>query len=326
MFHIFCAALLCLAPVDLTKRLPITDDYDKAEAIAKVFNKPMIVLFTGSDWDSGSQKFIHRILADSAFYDVLKKDFVFAHIDFPEIETHSQGAIERNKELKSQFTVEAFPTMIILDKDQHEISRAGLFSEDPEQLAAHLKSLLHRYQEIEKGLAVPHIGLERLKECYIDAKELGASHILARVLERGLKVETDPYFQLEHYSNLMTQGKGATHIAQLLREKILSMDPDNAYGAHYRLAILDFQTNAENEKTGAGDVVEPLLSYIKKYGKGDADHLWRLHMMVSQYLYSRGEINTALEHARTSYQEAPSFMKRDAFQTLEFLKKEVAQN
>ncbi|MCP5492613.1 MAG: thioredoxin family protein [Chlamydiales bacterium] len=326
MFHLLLSAMLCVTPVDLSKRLPITDDYDKAVSIAKVFDKPMIVLFTGSDWDVDSQRFIHRILNEGTFYEVLKKEFVFAHIDFPELETHKAKVIERNTKLKTKFQVESFPMLVLLDAEQNEISRAGLFSEDPEQLAAHLKSLLCRYKEIEKGLALKTIDNERLKYLYTDAKELGASNILSRLLERGLEIDNDPYFQLEHYSNMLTRGLAQTAEATMMRQKILAMDPDNTFGAHYRLAVLDFQSAAEDEKASAETVVEPLLTYINKFGKSDTEHLWRLHMMVSQYLFSKGQMQTALDHARISYQEAPSFMKHEVFQTLEYLKKEVASN
>ncbi len=320
MLSIILSALLATAPVDLSHRIPITQDYAKAEQIAKVFKKPMILLFTGSDWDVDSQKLSKNILYAPTFYDVLKKDFIFAQIDFPEIEMHKKELIVQNSELKTKFNVDSFPMLILVDVEGHEISRTGLFSSDPEQFASHLRSLLGRYQGITAALVAPHIDIETLKFHYADARELGAQHLMDRVLEKGLQSEVDPYFYLERYSTLLTEGRADEPEAKLMRANILKLDPDNKYGAHYRLSILDFQSQAEIEDLKAHDVIQPLVDYIAKYGKSDPDHLWRIHMMVSQYLYGKGESKEAFEHARSSYQEAPSYMKKDAYRNLEFLK------
>ncbi|MCB1109122.1 MAG: thioredoxin family protein, partial [Chlamydiia bacterium] len=284
MFSIILAVLLASAPVDLSHRIPITQDYAKAEQIAKVFHKPMILLFTGSDWDVGSQQFTKNILFAPTFYEVLKKDFVFAQVDFPEIETHETAQIVHNSELKNKHNVDSFPMLIVLDEDQNEISRTGLFSNDPEQFASHLKSLLARYHSIVHHLALPYQDIDKLKLYYADARELGAGHLMDRILERGLQSEIDPYFYLERYSTLLTEGKANETEALLLRSNILKLDPENKFGAHYRLSVLDFQSQAEHEDLKPQEVIKPLIDYIAKYGKDDTDHLWRIHMMVSQYL------------------------------------------
>ena len=320
MLGIILSALVATAPVDLSHRIPITQDYAKAEQIAKVFKKPMILLFTGSDWDVESQQLTKNILYAPTFYDVLKKDFVFSQVDFPEIDRHSKELIEQNSQLKNKFSVDTFPMLILVDVDGYEISRTGLFSTDPEQFASHLRSLLGRYQGIVQALHAPHLDIESLKFHYADARELGASNLMERVLQRGLQSEVDPYFYLERYSTLLTEGKADEAEAKLMRSNILKLDPDNQFGAHYRLSILDFQSQAEIEELKAHEVIKPLLDYVAKYGKSDPDHLWRIHMMVSQYLYGKGESKDAFEHARISYQEAPSYMKKDAYRNLEFLK------
>ena len=283
----------------------------------------MILLFTGSDWDGDSQVFVKEVLYEDSFYHVLKKDFVFVHLDFPEMEKNNVKVIENKSQLKERFKVDTFPTLVMLDRNQNEISRIGLFAHDAEKLASHLKSLFCRYDTIEKGLEMQVVDSTRLKEYYMDAKELGAATILQKILTRGLKVDTDPYFHLEKYTAMLTSGDADPKELETVRQKILSIDPDNQFDAQYRLAILDFQSYAENAAKSPNDAVEPLLTFVNKFGKSDPTHVWRVHMMVSQYLYSKGELENALEHARTSYKEAPSFMKRDAYQNVEYLKKEV---
>ena len=323
MLCIILTALLAFSPIELNKRVPITTDYASAEKLSKVFDKPMILLFTGSDWSVDSQKFLRDILVAPTFYDVLKRDFIFAQIDFPEIETHASKLVEKNCDLKKKFDVETFPMLILLDQNQHEISRTGIFSEDPEQFAAHLKSLLNRYQNILHTLENPQLSIDQLKFCYSDAKELGASDLIERVLDQGLKSETDPYFHLERLSALLTARAENSAEAKTLRMKILNLDPDNAFGARYRLAILDFQTLAEKGDLKPEEVISPMQSYIETFGKTDKDHLWRIHMMIAHYLYSKGQTKDALDHARTSYQAAPTFMKRDAYKSVEFFKSKL---
>ena len=323
MSTILLSLFLSIMPVDLTQRLPVSQDYGRAEQIAKVFHKPMIVLFTGSDWNPESQALVDKILYDPAFYDVLRKEFVFAQVDFPEIERHHPDVIVRNNLLKEAHHVESFPTLVLIDEEQHEISRTGLVSTDPEQFAAHLKSLRGRYVRISEGLEMPHIDNENLKFYYTDARELGAPHLLQKVLERGLAIKDDPYFHIERYNELCTAGNSDTEEAKNLRETALKMDPNNVYGAHYRLAILDFQATADDTTLTPEDAVAPLKNYIAKYGASDRDHLWRLHFMLAHYLFSRDCHDDALEHARTCYQEAPSFMKKEAFRTVECMREQI---
>lgn len=325
MSTILMSLLLTIMPVDLTQRLPVSQDYKRAEQIAKVFHKPMIVLFTGSDWNKDSQALIDKILYDPAFYDVLRKEFVFAQVDFPEIDRHHPDVIVRNNLLKESFHVEAFPTLVLIDEERHEISRTGLVSDNPEQFAAHLKSLRSRYVRVSEGLEAPHIDNENLKFYYTDARELGSSHLLQKVLERGLAIKDDPYFHVERYNELCTAGHGACEDAKNLRERILKMDPNNVYGAHYRLAIIDFQATADDAALSPSEAIAPLKNYIAKYGLDDHDHLWRLHMMLAHYLFSRACYDDALEHARICYQESPSFMKKEAFRTVECMREQIKE-
>jgi protein disulfide-isomerase len=130
--------ILCLLPVILlagcaTQKMsqthgPLTD-LSQAEAQAKAENKIVLMDFTGSDWCGWCIKFKKEVLDTPEFQEYAAKNVVLVELDYPNKKVQSDDLKKANAELKKQYTISGFPTLVVLDKDGKEIGRQVGYSE-----------------------------------------------------------------------------------------------------------------------------------------------------------------------------------------------------
>lgn len=313
MRHLFF--FLVLVASRAIASIPITDDFSKASEIAQAYNRPMVLLFMGSDWCEWSQKMQTEILKRSAFGDLLGNQFIFVKVDFPEINQQSEALLNQNQELREKFHVESFPTLVLLDSQGQEMTRLGYVAEEPESYARHLKQLFFDYRSLErdyKTMDFAKASIQAIEALYQRAAKLQSPHYMEKLLEVGLSADVGVTLPLEKYTQLVQSDQANTLFAETLKKKILERDPDNALGTHLRLALLDFQANEKNPEKA----VESLSTYIADYGKSDKSNLWRLHLIISDYFVKQGKALEAKEHAEMCFKEAPEPVKSELLKIL----------
>jgi len=94
-----------------------TDNFTAAVGKAKADKKPILALFTGSDWCPPCQNLEKNILLQPAFKDFAKKHLVTVFLDFPREAKLDDGVKKQNDSLAKEFSVEAYPTILILSAD-----------------------------------------------------------------------------------------------------------------------------------------------------------------------------------------------------------------
>lgn len=303
------------------QKLDWLKEYEQGVAASTKQKKPMILYFTGSDWCPWCFKIQDEVISDPAFVEAMKDSFIFVKIDFPKRTLLPEAVKKRNQELREEFKVRTFPTVVMFDPDVGVITKMGYLDIGGQKYAEQLKNSLSEYQMIRKALhSTPKEWDESLEKLYEKAKHLGCQTYIKKIYDQGLARDPGPFFLLEKYAHtIQKKGVDTREISQL-RSEIINRDPENIQGSHRRLAILDFQHNAEDEKNDPSQVVRPLLKYIDVYGRSDKDHLWQLEMMISQYLFSRDKVALALKHARRSYKAAPKAVRKEISDSILYLK------
>jgi len=296
--------------------IPITEDITKAKCLAQSYDLPMIYLVTGSDWCPWSKKMLNEIFASSEFEKNIGNQFIFIKLDFPELNLKGTKTLSEHQKLKEDFNVESFPTLIMTDSNNNEITRINYTQEGPEKYADHLKSLYIEYKSLKReyentDLKTSSMGI--IQTLYKRACELQCPVLKEEILETGLKVDDGSYFALEKYTQLINMGNVAKKEAVDLKTKILACKGDDNQGIRLRLALLDFQANENNPEKA----VEPIGTYIADFGKSDHDNLWRLHLIISEYFQKQGLEEKAFEHAQKSLVEAPRSIKAKVQQALD---------
>ncbi len=240
-------AILCCK---LIGSLPLIDDFRKAQEIAALYEKPLAIAFN-----------LDEALSDKLFSNAMENEFIF---------------------VKDKGGEQSISMVILLDKKGREITRVGYEGGPVEKFAAILKNRFANYQKLSFDFE-KNCSDEYLETLYQKASELGSTYYKEKILERGIAMPKGVFFQMERYAGLVNKGEKESAQAKEIREIILKRDPNNEKGSRLRLALIDFQ-EGEGE---AKKVVEPLEIYIRDFGKGDADNLPKIHLLISEYLSVR---------------------------------------
>ncbi len=100
-------------------------DFSAAQKIAAEKKRPMLLLFTGSDWCPYCIRLERNVLSKDAFRNFAGEKLVPVYIDFPRLNKLTPEQLRSNKALASRYKIEGFPTVVLTDASGKEIRRFG---------------------------------------------------------------------------------------------------------------------------------------------------------------------------------------------------------
>jgi len=111
-------------------------DYDAALAKAKETKKPVLAVFSGSDWCPPCMMLEKEILSSKEFLDAMKGgSFVPLFLDFPRHKKMLATQKEKNHAIAKKFSIEAFPTVLLLNTESKVLAKEeGLAWRTPKDL------------------------------------------------------------------------------------------------------------------------------------------------------------------------------------------------
>ncbi len=293
-------------------RLNWYTNYDEAVKAAKASSKPLLLLFTGSDWCTWCKKLDKEVFASPEFANAAADKFIFVMVDFPVNKSLPDNITKQNKELQKKYGIAGYPTVVLLDPThQKQIATTGYKPGGGAEYAKHLLSLIQSHASYNKKISDldnPLLTGTELKEMYNSATDLGRTQEANAIAIRGLTSDQNHFFMLERYRLLAEQGQINNDEAQAIKNQLIASDPTNLQHTHYQLAIIDFETacNESNPKNPNTDkTVASLVDYINKFGAKDKDNLWRIQMIISQTYYEDGKLPQALQYAEAAFKSAP---------------------
>src|SRR5262245_15970046 len=117
----------------------------KAQDKAKAENKMVLLDFTGSDWCGWCIKFDKEVFATKEFKEYAEKNLVLVQLDFPSKKPQADELKKANAALQSKYSVNGFPTLVVLDKDGKEIGRqVGYLKGGPDAFIAKIKEFANK--------------------------------------------------------------------------------------------------------------------------------------------------------------------------------------
>jgi len=135
-------ALLALATSSFAAKEGWLDDLEKAKSQAKAENKKILLDFTGSDWCGWCIKFDKEVFSQPKFKEYASKNLVLLEIDFPRAKEQAVSLRKQNQELASQYQVEGFPTLVVLNGDGKKVwEHGGYLPGGPDAFIAELEKL-----------------------------------------------------------------------------------------------------------------------------------------------------------------------------------------
>jgi thioredoxin-related protein len=95
-------------------------DLDAAKAQGVKQEKPLLVVFTGSDWCSPCKALHNTVFSSSSFGRIAHK-YVLVELDFPRTKPQSDEIKVKNRDLQRTFGVSGFPTVLLIDAKSGEV-------------------------------------------------------------------------------------------------------------------------------------------------------------------------------------------------------------
>jgi thioredoxin-related protein len=130
-------------PVPRASSLQWSTDFAAAADLAKAQNKPLLLLFTGSDWCPACILMDKEVLSTRTFEDYAKKNLMLVLLDFPMSKTLPAEVEAQNKKLADKFKIEGYPTMILLNSQGDELAEMlGYQPGGPDTFIAQIKEVL----------------------------------------------------------------------------------------------------------------------------------------------------------------------------------------
>lgn len=302
-------------------KLPLTEDYRRARETSHALMKPIALFFIGSDWSNQSKKFIKEILNDPELHEILGNSVIFVKVDFPEINAQSPAELMQNTMLKEKLDIYDFPTVVLLDPKQREITRLGYMQGRGSKYGNHIKQILSDYQKLWHFIEDKQLKTaseSKLTELYEIADTLRCEHFREQLLTYGSKHAKGVFFAVEKYNLLASRGELGAPDAKKLRTEIFTKDPKNTSGALLRIAMLEFQYLVSTTKD-TSVAIAPLLSYVDNFGNKDPENSWRVYMMLSQYLYDKNEISASLSYAQKALDITSSGHHEEILKMIHFI-------
>ena len=169
-----------------------TDNFTAAVGKAKAEKKPILALFTGSDWCPPCQSLEKNILIQPAFKDFAKQHLVTVFLDYPRDTKLDDGVKKQNDDLAKKFSVEAYPTILVLSSDgEKELWKQVGYT------ALFLEKLQEALMGLDKDFPATAKALKDAKEAEAKAKEEKAKAELEEFekQQKKQKEQEDPWEQ-----------------------------------------------------------------------------------------------------------------------------------
>lgn len=204
-FVLFFSLLLCSivmianAGDNRVSRIKWLTNIDEAIQLSSKTSKPIILFFTGSDWCTWCIKLEDESLNTPEFAEAASDKFIFVKLDFPINRQLSPEITAQNKRLQKQFSVNGFPTLVLIDAKQHQIGTAGYRQGGGKQYASFLFKLVEdnsMYKQKVDNLEKQKVSSLELKQLYDRAYSLWREADAEKIIAAGLKTDQKVFFCL----------------------------------------------------------------------------------------------------------------------------------
>jgi len=130
--YVFTVLLLLLSPV--LSDAQYFENSNEAFEKAREENKPIFLIFSGSDWCLPCMKFDKKVLNTPEFHQFAAKNLSVLIADFPQRKQQEKSLVKQNEELAERYNPQGyFPHFLLITSDGKTISTINYLNQDPQQ-------------------------------------------------------------------------------------------------------------------------------------------------------------------------------------------------
>jgi protein disulfide-isomerase len=119
-----------------------TEDFSLAMKRSQDENKPIFMLFTGSDWCPPCMALDREVFSQPEFLDFANEFFVLLKIDRPRNIEQSAALVLQNQQLFQKYEILGVPTIKIIDFNENILATTGYQGGGALVFIEHIKELL----------------------------------------------------------------------------------------------------------------------------------------------------------------------------------------
>ena len=138
----FAWAIVFTAVLACTQTSTWNQDFKKAQALSLKTGKPMLIDFSGTDWCSWCMKLDKEVFSQPAFKQYAEKNLVLMLAAFPKKTELPAELKAQNDELAKKYSVEGFPTVVLLNSKGETLGVTGYMPGGPDEYVKHLKGII----------------------------------------------------------------------------------------------------------------------------------------------------------------------------------------
>lgn len=143
LFGLGAAAFISLNAVCAAEVTRLTD-FALAKELAAESKRPILLVFSGSDWCGWCKKLDKEVFATEEFAEYADKNIIFVYADFPRRTQLSPELKKHNEELKKQYRIGGYPTVYLLRADGSVILKTGYQRGGAQNYIKHLESAISK--------------------------------------------------------------------------------------------------------------------------------------------------------------------------------------
>ena len=125
MKKFFTLLLLSFSFVLAAAEINWQTDFAAAAKAAKETKKPVVMLFTGSDWCPPCMRMAKETWQNAAVIDYVNKNCIPLLVDLPRRKQLPPEQVRKNQQLAEKYKLQFRPTIVVTDADGKELGRTG---------------------------------------------------------------------------------------------------------------------------------------------------------------------------------------------------------
>jgi len=117
-------------------------DNDEAQEAARIENRPIFILFTGSDWCVWCERMENEILSTPQFADFASKNLILLVVDFPRSIELPEARMKKSRKLQNKYGISVYPTVVLTDSEGAVLGRLSYKNGGPKPFLGELSKLI----------------------------------------------------------------------------------------------------------------------------------------------------------------------------------------
>ena len=133
------SALRAAESAETATPLEWATDFAAATGKARAENRVVLLNFTGSDWCVWCHRLRDEVFLTAPFAAYAAKDAVLVEVDFPRKKTLPAALKAQNDQLAARYSVNGYPTVVLVAADGRELGRTGYIQGGPKTFIRELR-------------------------------------------------------------------------------------------------------------------------------------------------------------------------------------------